>query len=661
MELAAGVEPDLGGRWWVHSHSISNGVGRPGRPGNGRLMESISLYRKWRPQLLNEVVGQRHVTDTLANALSGGRLVHAYLFSGPRGTGKTSTARILAKAINCEEGPTATPCNTCEACVSISRGNALDVIEIDAASNRRIDEIRELLDKIPYAPTALRTKVYIIDEVHQLTNEASSALLKTLEEPPGHVVFVLATTEPHKLLPTIVSRCQRFEFSLVPTKEISQLLEKIASHEEIDVEPEALGMIAEHAHGSVRDAIGVIDQISNFTGERVTQKQLAQILGEVETDLTFEMVDLIAERETPGALALVGRIVDAGKDPRRFVGSLISHLRCLFLIQNAAKPEEIVEATEEHYQRLAEQSNRLRRFEVIKLMERLGDTHRQMRWSENPRLDIECALVKATKLDADISLEGLEFRIGEIERKMEAPGGEAVGQVAPVPLAASEPGEGSPYTDVSQARREERAKPAAGGEGSGESAGEEKKPKAGATEKEEPRQDRQPGITGRDNARRSWTAVLAEFKKRGQMRLYAILTRARIQEVSGGEIVLGFPEDASFQMDLLKDSGDMGIVEETWSRLIGEPVSIRLMSLQAREPAPGRREPEAVEAPRETVGGQTAESEGRNVEPTEEPREEKEPPKDEPKNDVKSSREAVKRIEEQFGGEIVEHKKSEKG
>ncbi|MBU4179025.1 MAG: hypothetical protein KJ625_03675, partial [Actinobacteria bacterium] len=275
---------------------------------------------------------------------------------------------------------------------------------------------------------------------------------------------------------------------------------------------------------------------------------------------------------------------------------------------------------------------------------------------------IECALVKATKLDADISLEGLEFRIGEIERKMEAPGGEAVGQVAPVPRAASEPVEGPPYTDVSPARREDRAKPAAGGEGSGESAGEEKKPKAGATEKEEPRQDRQPGSTGRDNARRSWTAVLAEFKKRGQMRLYAILTRARIQEVSGGEIVLGFPEDASFQMDLLKDSGDMGIVEETWSRLIGEPVSIRLMSLQAREPAPGRREPEAVEAPRERVGGQTAESEGRNVGPTEEPREEKEPPKDAPKNDVESgSREAVKRIEEQFGGEIVEHKKSGKG
>ena len=312
-------------------------------------MEHISLYRKWRPQTFTEVVGQGRVTNTLANALSSGRLVHAYLFSGPRGTGKTSTARILAKAINCVEGPTATPCGVCEACVSISEGTAMDVIEIDAASNRKIDEIRDLLDKIPYTPTSLRTKVYIVDEVHQLTPEASSALLKTLEEPPSHVVFVLATTEPHKLLPTIVSRCQKFDFSLVSAQDMEHLLEHIASREEIDIDADALGMIAEHAHGSVRDAIGVIDQISNLTGERVTQEQLAEMLGEVEASLVFEMVDMIANRDTPGTLTLVGALVEDGKDPRRFVEALIGHLRSLFLVQNAANPAEIVEATEEHF------------------------------------------------------------------------------------------------------------------------------------------------------------------------------------------------------------------------------------------------------------------------------------------------------------------------
>ncbi|MCG2794771.1 MAG: DNA polymerase III subunit gamma/tau [Actinomycetia bacterium] len=621
-------------------------------------MEHISLYRKWRPQALCEVVGQRHVTDTLANALSGGRLVHAYLFSGPRGTGKTSTARILAKAINCDEGPTATPCNTCDACVSISQGTALDVIEIDAASNRRIDEIRGLLEKIPFAPTAFRTKVYIIDEVHQLTPEASSALLKTLEEPPGHVIFVLATTEPHKLLPTIVSRCQRFEFSLVPTKEISRLLGQIASREEIDIEEEALGMIAEHAHGSVRDAIGVIDQISNFSGKKVTLAQLAQILGEVETDLTFEMVDLIAERETPGALALVGSIVDAGKDPRRFVESLISHLRCLFLIQNAAKAEEIVEATEDHYQRLAEQSNRLRRFEVIRLMERLGETHRQMRWSENPRVAIECALVKATKLDADISLEGLDFRISEMEKKLEALSGEAAGRVAPQRQAASEPVKAVRDAAAPGNRPEEKVEPAAVDEeskGSGGEDGRGRPPTAEVTVREETRQAGQASVSDREKARRAWAAVLAEFKKLGKMRLYAILTKAKIQEVSGGEIMLGFPEDASFQMDLLKDSGDIGLVEEAWSRFLGEPVSIRLEGLRAREPAPKKQKGQAVAPPREEAGGRRAGSEGRHEEPGKEPREEEGPPEDAPEGAQKSESETLaNHLKEQFDGEIVE-------
>jgi len=396
-------------------------------------MEHISLYRKWRPQTFTEVVGQARVTNTLANALESGRVVHAYLFAGPRGTGKTSTARILAKAINCVEGPTATPCGVCDACVSISEGTAMDVIEIDAASNRKIDEIRDLLDKIPYMPTALRTKVYIIDEVHQLTNEASSALLKTLEEPPSHIVFVLATTEPHKLLPTIVSRCQKFDFSLVSAQDMCRLLEHIATREGIQVEGEAVAMIAEHAHGSVRDAIGVMDQIANLSGELITQEQLADMLGEVETDLVFEMVDLIADRDTPGTLTCVGNLVEDGKEPRQFVEALIGHLRSLFLVQNAANPSEIVEATDEHFARLADQAGRLKRHEVVRLMERLGEAHREMRWSESPRLVLECALVKITSLDADATLEGLAFRIDELERKLASLGGADVKNAVAAP------------------------------------------------------------------------------------------------------------------------------------------------------------------------------------------------------------------------------------
>jgi DNA polymerase III subunit gamma/tau len=575
-------------------------------------MEHISLYRKWRPQTFSDVVGQRHVTNTLANALSSDRLVHAYLFCGPRGTGKTSTARILAKAVNCVEGPTATPCNVCEACTSISAGTALDVIEIDAASNRKIDEIRELLDKIPYMPTSLRSKVYIIDEVHQLTEFAASALLKTLEEPPAHVIFVLATTEPQDLLPTIVSRCQRYDFSLVQAQEISRLLGHIAASEGIDIDNEAIEMIAEHAHGSVRDAIGVIDQISNLAPEHITRGQLADLIGEVETELVFKMVDLLAERDTPGALALIGNMVDSGKEPSRFTESLITHLRNMFLIQNAANPSEIVEATTDHFQRLQEQSESLSRHEVIKLMERLGETHRQMRWSENPRLILECAVVKNTSLDADISLEGLSFRIEQLERKIEllgeAGGAQAsaeggterhAGKIAGTRAAKDEVVSGA-VEAVREAAPDRDGK--AGGAaksvgGPGEVS--PKEDKAGTAEAKrkgaKPRAPRQSvenhreapvgaGARGseKEKVRRAWMAVLGELKKMGQMKLYALLTKARVQGMEEGALVLGFPEDALFQMQVLDESKeDIAAIEEMWERFVGEPVRVKTVSLAA--------------------------------------------------------------------------------
>jgi DNA polymerase III subunit gamma/tau len=626
------------------------------------VMEHVSLYRKWRPRAFNEVIGQRHVTETLSNALTSGRVVHAYLFSGPRGTGKTSTARIMAKAINCEEGPTPTPCNQCEACLSISDGTALDVIEIDAASNRRIDEIRDLLEKIPYAPTSLRTKVYIIDEVHQLTPEASSALLKTLEEPPGHVVFVLATTEPHKLLPTIISRCQRFDFSLVSTQEISRLLEHIAAREEVEIEPEALSMIAEHAHGSVRDAIGVMDQISSLSGGAVTQHQAAGILGEIESELVFEMADFIVDRDTPATLSLVSRLVDGGKDPRRFVESLISHLRYLFLIQNAAHPEEIVEATEDHFARLSEQANRLRRFEVIRLMERLGETHREMRWSEDPRLVLECALVKVTRHDADITLEGLDYRIGEIERKLDdLAGGGLTEEPRPAGGGSLKSAERGKDAGREKTPRKEQALRAEKTSRSGTSAEEgkkeerqaqdvERKPNAGEAGPEKaPGAGETPGPP-REKARRAWTAALAELKKKNMMRLYALLTKAKIADVTGEKLVLGFPHDASFQLEVLRDSDDLGMIEVELERLLGRPIRVEMTALEPRKRKPGGTdvaEKASVEKPArkakpspegEGFGGVDGKGE---VEP--------------PQNsDLGDAGKVARIIKERFDGEIVE-------
>lgn len=630
-------------------------------------MEHISLYRKWRPQTFAEVVGQRPVTTTLTNALSSGRLVHAYLFSGPRGTGKTSTARILAKAMNCVEGPTAAPCNECEACRSISEGTAMDVIEIDAASNRKIDEIRDLLDKIPYAPTSLRSKVYIIDEVHQLTAEASSALLKTLEEPPGHVVFVLATTEPHKLLPTIVSRCQRYDFSQVSAADMVRLLEHIATSEGIDVETEALAMIAKSAHGSVRDAVGVMDQISNLHDGLVTRQQLSELLGEVESELLFEAVDMLAERDTPGSLGLIARVVDGGKDPRRFVEALIGHLRNVFLIQNASSPGEIVDATTDHFKRLSEQSETLSRHEVIKLMESLGAAHRDMRWSENPRLVLEVALVKSTRLDADVSLEGLAFRVEELERaveKLAAAGAQVVTKAKGAEKTAREPrdagGRGRARKETTPAeKRPGAAGPAPAGASDSQAArrGKEASP---AAEEERPREGGP--SSEREKVRRGWMAVMAELKKAGHMKLYALLTRARVQAVEGDNLVLAFPGDARFQMDVLAGcEADRDTVERAWERLVGEKVNLKLVAAEATGHRPGPLPPDGGSPA--VQGGATAPSAedipggGEAAAPAlEAPGPEDAPPsrkEKEPRRRKASAREVAERLKERFDGEII--------
>jgi DNA polymerase-3 subunit gamma/tau len=415
----------------------------------------------------------------------------------------------------------------------------------------------------------------------------------------------------------------------VATPEISDLLGHIASEEGIDIEDDAVGMISEHADGSVRDAIGVMDQISNLGGEKVTQEQLAEMLGEVESELVFEMVDLISDRDTPGSLALVGRMLDSGKDPRRFVESLISHLRSIFLVQNAANPREIVEATEEHFRRLEDQTKTLSRYEVLRLIERFGDTYREMRWSENPRIVLECVLVKATRLDVDVTLEGLLYRIGELEKKTET-----VGQAAMKPAGESA---------AAPEKGEDTSAPVPGREKAGKRA--TKAPSKVPAEKPEEPEER-PGLEGataegaadKSEAKKAWMAVLAELKKQGHMKLYAVLMKARVRAAAGGEVALAFPEDASFQQQVLKGSEDLARVEEIMSGFMGKPVRLKLEQSERRKAGGGSSParaggPDKVEEPAGRAAGTDA-----GLEKT------------------ASSDEIAKIVLDKFGGEIIENK-----
>jgi DNA polymerase-3 subunit gamma/tau len=297
-------------------------------------MESQVFYRKWRPQILADVAGQEHVTRTLLNALSSDHVSHAYLFCGPRGTGKTSTGRILAKAVNCTDKKSGEPCNSCEMCRSITEGRSMDVIEIDAASNRGIDEIRELRERVNYAPAKARYKVYIIDEFHMLTKEASNALLKTLEEPPSSVIFILATTEAHKVLPTIMSRCQRFDFRRISQKDIMEKLQLVCKDENIKIKEDALNLIAKNSTGSLRDAENLLEKLFTCYGQDISSKQVKEVLGITGDERARELVQYIVDGNIPAGIKTINSVNNDGLDLKQFNRELVAYLRGLLLIKS---------------------------------------------------------------------------------------------------------------------------------------------------------------------------------------------------------------------------------------------------------------------------------------------------------------------------------------
>jgi DNA polymerase-3 subunit gamma/tau len=374
-----------------------------------------ALYRKYRPQTFAEVVGQEAVVRTLVNAIEQGKVRQAYLFAGPRGTGKTSLARILAKSLNCAHGPTPTPDGTCHACVAIANGTSLDVIEMDAASQRGIDDIREIRERVVLQPVEGTYKVYILDEAHQLTDAAWNALLKLIEEPPPHLLFVFCTTELQKVLPTVRSRCQTFVFQRPRLPELVRKLRLIADAEKIEVPDAALALVARGGRGAYRDAESTLDQLSSATGGTITVQDVLQLLGAVEDEVLFRICDLVVDGDTAGALTFLEELSSRGQDLGRLVNDLLEHLRHLLLVQNMNEVPDSLPVTEETRERLREQANHLPAATVIRMIDLLAVAVDDMRQGGDPRLPLELALVKVTRPGADLSRESLAFRIERLE------------------------------------------------------------------------------------------------------------------------------------------------------------------------------------------------------------------------------------------------------
>jgi DNA polymerase III subunit gamma/tau len=381
--------------------------------------DSTSLYRRHRPGSFDEVVGQQHVVRTLRNAVEQGKVHHAYLFVGSRGTGKTSMAKILARSLNCERGgPTTTPCGECESCLTIASGTSIDVIEMDAASNRSVDDVRDLRERVAYAPAGGRWKVYILDEAHMLTKEAWNAFLKTLEEPPPNTVFVLATTESHKVMATIADRCQRFDFQRPSIEQISEVIERVAATEGIELETGATAMVARSASGSFRDALGTLDQLVAFGGQRVALDDVMELIGAVDAELLFETVDAVIAEDPKGVLLGIEKMARSGRDPGQFARDLLAHLRHLLVTQTIGEVPVtfVVTATDEG--RISAQASALGAATLVRTIDELAAALTAVREGDDARLAVEVALLKAARPDLDPSAEGLLRRVERLEKGM---------------------------------------------------------------------------------------------------------------------------------------------------------------------------------------------------------------------------------------------------
>jgi DNA polymerase III subunit gamma/tau len=377
----------------------------------------LVLARKWRPQLFEEVVGQQHITQTLQNAISQKRVAHAFLFTGARGVGKTSTARILAKALNCEKGPQINPCGQCTNCQEVTHGTSMDVIEIDGASNRGIDEIRELKENVRYTPAKSRYKIYIIDEVHMLTKEAFNALLKTLEEPPPHIIFIFATTEPHRIPATILSRCQRYDFKRIPFREVIGSLKRIVEEEKIQISQRGLLSIAQESEGSLRDAQSLLDQVIAYAGKNIRDEDITEVLGLIDRKILNDTIEAIVNRDVERCMEVIEVVYHFGYDLQHFCRELLQYLRNLILIKVSQHPEGLMELPEEELELFKKQAEKFQFDQLNHLFSLLLKGEQEIAQSTFPRTMLEMTLIRMATLRPILPIDEMMKKLEALENK----------------------------------------------------------------------------------------------------------------------------------------------------------------------------------------------------------------------------------------------------